>query len=147
VPASVGLLSSLASLRLADNRLEEGGVPWDALAQLRGLTLLTLDRNALTRLPHALGGCSGLVRLSASGNALAAVEEGALTGLAALRELDLAENALTALPADIGGCGCSDSPPVGQLRDCTSANALHPDCEGICYTCAVYNWARCSGAN
>ncbi|GBF94546.1 hypothetical protein Rsub_06661 [Raphidocelis subcapitata] len=103
VPSSIGRLSSLASLRLADNRLGDGGVPWDALAQLRGLTLLTLDRNALTRLPVGLSGCSGLVRLSASANALAAVEEGSLAGLAALRELDLSDNALKALPAAIGG--------------------------------------------
>lgn len=102
MPASIAGLASLASLKLADNRLADGGLPWGALAALRGLTLLTLDRNALTALPAGLAGCSGLVRLSAAGNAIAAVEEGALAGLTSLAELDLSDNALGTLPDAIG---------------------------------------------
>jgi len=87
---------------LADNQLQDGGVPWSALGQLQALTLLTLDRNRLTLLPDPLSACSGLVKLSAAGNQIAAVEAGALNCLSALCELDLADNALTELPESIG---------------------------------------------
>jgi Leucine-rich repeat (LRR) protein len=102
VPAGISQLASLASLRLSGNMLQDDGLPWAALAQLRGLTLLAMDCNALSRLPAALGACSGLVRLSVSGNRIAEVEEGALGGLVALRELDLSENELAALPETTG---------------------------------------------
>jgi Leucine-rich repeat (LRR) protein len=111
VPPSISQLVSLASLRLSDNQLQDGGVPWAALGQLQGLTLLTLDRNRLTVLPEALSACSGLVRLSAVGNDIAAVEGGALAALGALRELDLSENRLAALAGSIGeGVRCSGWP-------------------------------------
>jgi internalin A len=102
LPAAIGLVTSLASLRLSDNRLEDAGLPWGALGQLRGLTLLSLDRNALTALPDGLSRCSGLVRLSAAGNRIAAIADGALAGLGALQELAVADNCLTALPSTIG---------------------------------------------
>lgn len=102
LPSAVSQLAGLASLRLGDNCLANGGLPWGALASLRGLTALALDRNALTALPAALGGCSTLVRLSAAGNAIASVEPGALGPLGALRQLDLSGNALVALPDDVG---------------------------------------------
>lgn len=102
---SISRLTSLATLRLADNALSDAGLPWASLAALSGLTLLSLERNALTALPAALAGCSGLVKLSVAGNAITAVEEGALAGLGSLAELDLSDNALGALPESLGACG------------------------------------------
>jgi len=102
VAAAISQLSSLAALRLADNQLQDGGVLWSALGQLQALTLLTLDRNRLTLLPDALSACSGLVKLSAAGNQIAAVEAGALAQRTQAVELDLADNALTELPESIG---------------------------------------------
>lgn len=128
LPASIGRLASLSSLRLADNALTDAGVPWAALAGLTGLTLLALDRNALTALPAALGACSGLVRLSAAGNAIASIEDGALAGLAALRELDVSANALAALPEAIGERGVCLV--VGRRCCCEllGAQALNTNC-------------------
>ena len=47
-------------------------------AALSGLVLLTLDRNSLTVLPAVLGACSGLVKLSAAGNRIVSIDNGAL---------------------------------------------------------------------
>jgi Leucine-rich repeat (LRR) protein len=102
--AGLARLTSLASLRLSDNALTTDGLPWGALGALQGLTALSLDGNALERLPAALGGCTALVRLAAGRNRLALIEPGALGPLSALRELRLESNALPALPDDVGGC-------------------------------------------
>jgi Leucine-rich repeat (LRR) protein len=133
LPPAVGALSSLASLKLADNRLGDGGLPWDALARLTGLTLLSLDRNALTALPAALGGCSGLVRLSAAANRIASVEAGALRGLDALRELDVSDNCLTALPDTISEIWGSGGWWGGTER-AAQVSAQAPDMGGHCLT-------------
>lgn len=116
IPADVSRLASLGSLRLSENALRDEGLPWEALAGLRGLTLLALDGNELTRLPAALGGCSALVRLSAAGNRIVSVDEAALAGLPALREVDVSRNALAALPESVGCCSALEDLAAGDNR-------------------------------
>lgn len=67
LPPSLGSLSSLQRLVLAQNRLAE--LP-PALCSLSALKTLSLDSNALAALPPALGSLRNLERLSLADNQL-----------------------------------------------------------------------------
>lgn len=125
LPPSFSALASLQKLRLSMNRLEDGGVPWEAVASLKQLVVLALDSNRLTCLPDCLSRLSRLQKLSADSNRLEALP-GAVGALGELRALSLRGNRLTALPAALGACGrleevdCSVNPlaeiPPGLSR-------------------------------
>lgn len=105
LPASLCQLSSLASLKLAHNCLQDSNMPWQQLCSgLAGLTSLLLGHNQLSVLPACLGQISGLVQLGLEGNCLQAVEPGALEGLAQLQTLTLQDNQLSQLPESLGCC-------------------------------------------
>lgn len=130
LPASLCQLSSLGSLKLAHNRLVDGGVPWPQLcAGLAGLTSLLLGSNQLRRLPACMGQLTGLVQLGLEANCLAEVEPGALQGLRRLEVLQLQDNQLAVLPAEIGA----------RMRACVCdalllQSAQPPSC---CITCLL----------
>lgn len=103
LPACLGELVGLTSLKLASNALPDAGVPWPALACLTALTLLTLDNNQLTALPDEVGALSRMRQLTVSSNRLASLGG----GVGALKDLELLScdtNSLQALPQEIGGC-------------------------------------------
>ena len=104
LPGEVGRLTGLTRLNLSGNRLPFEGVPWEALAQLPSLTVLSLAANALAGPVPAgsLGALSALEKLSLRGNRITDVPAGTLPGVPRLRVLDVAENELNALPEDVG---------------------------------------------
>jgi len=105
VPAAVGGLTALKTLRLDGNKLTS--VP-AALGGLTALTGLFLGGNQLTSVPAELGELTALERLKLGGNRLTRVgsvpEE--LGGLTALTELDLSGNQPTCVPAALGVGRC-----------------------------------------
>ncbi|KAF6263586.1 hypothetical protein COO60DRAFT_1698667 [Scenedesmus sp. NREL 46B-D3] len=105
LPSTLCQLSSLASLKLAHNCLQDSSMPWQQLCSgLAGLTSLLLGHNQLTVLPACLGQVSGLVQLGLEGNSLQQLEPGALQGLSQLQTFMLQDNQLSQLPESLGCC-------------------------------------------
>jgi hypothetical protein len=102
LPASLGDLTALRSLRLNDNALS-GAIP-ASLGQLTALRWLNLANNALTgTVPVALGSLAQLEELDLGHNRLSGAIPPALGQLADSRSLILEDNALSgALPAELG---------------------------------------------
>lgn len=73
----------------------------DWVANLTGLTRLSLDRNQLTSLPEWIGSLGNLTLLNVSGNRLTELP-GSLGNLTNLTRLYLADNQLTGLPDSLG---------------------------------------------
>ncbi|MEU0035519.1 leucine-rich repeat domain-containing protein [Streptomyces sp. NPDC006333] len=98
VPESVGDLTQLTTLALAQNRLTS--VP-DSLSSLTQLTDLNLSANELTFVPDWLGNLSQLRFLYLFANELTSVPE-TLGNLTELTRLDLDVNRLSSLPESLG---------------------------------------------
>ncbi len=94
LPESLGQLTQLQSLDLANNQL--AALP-EWLGQLTQLQSLNLADNQLTALPESLGQLAQLQTLSLSSNQLTALPE-SLGQLKQLQTLDLSRNRLTTLP-------------------------------------------------
>eukprot|EP00798_Chlamydomonas_sp_ICE-L_P013499 gene13499-19358_t len=88
LPASVSMLTALHTLKLSSNQLDDGGMPWDSLAQLTALTNLELEGNRLEQIPdNSLSAFTSLKRLNLKSNMLC---------------LDLKSNTLVAMPQGMG---------------------------------------------
>ncbi|WP_199464272.1 COR domain-containing protein [Acaryochloris thomasi] len=105
MPASIGQLVNLATLRLDSNQLTT--VPPE-LGQLFNLTELDLGKNRLTTVPSELGQLANLTQLDLYNNQLTTVPP-ELGQLANLTRLDLRVNRLITLP-----------PKLGQLANLTT---------------------------
>jgi internalin A len=88
----------LTELRISDNRFTN--LP-DRLATLAGLTVLTIDGNALRGVPDWVGGLTALTRLDIASCRLTEFPE-VLRGLRGLTRLELDTNRLSSLPDWLG---------------------------------------------
>ena len=98
LPASIGWLGSLVSLRAARNRLHS--LP--SLSNLEQLRFLDLRRNSLSTLPDDLSALKQLAVLNVASNAFDAIPASA-TRLGTLIEADFSFNSLKTLPASFDG--------------------------------------------
>jgi len=117
IPASLGNLKRLTTMRLSYNKLT-GTIP-DSLGNLKGLQLLTLYDNQLTgTIPASLGNLKSLQQMSFSVNQLNGTIPDSLGNIQSLRKLDLANNKLTGtIPSSI----CPHL-HAGVLDDCYLGN-------------------------
>ena len=97
VPVSLGQLTKLQALGLADNRLTEAP---ESLGQLTNLQALYLHGNQLTAVPESLGQLTNLQELWLGNNQLTALPE-SLGQLTNLRVLELGGNRLASPPPEI----------------------------------------------
>ncbi|KAG5178575.1 leucine rich repeat protein [Tribonema minus] len=122
LPQELGLVSTLETLWLDDNLLDEfplpvteltrltelrlsgNGIPSvpAAIARLTALTTLALDHNELTALPPEIGALTALRTLLVRQNALEALPP-QLGALIALRSLVASSNCIRELPRALGG--------------------------------------------
>ena len=108
--AAMAALTSLHTLDLSDNKLEE--VPNSALAMagLVGLRELRLGGNSLALLPAKLGKLAELTVLDVRGNQLTELPKDERTGMPSLGKLlllehaDFGDNALTEVGDEVGDC-------------------------------------------
>ena len=102
IPAALGDLSTLTTLRLEDNGLT-GAVPAE-LGSLSTLEVLRLEDNSLTgAIPAELGDLSNLTTLRLEGNGLTGAIPAELGDLSNLEILRLQDNGLTGgIPAELG---------------------------------------------
>jgi internalin A len=98
LPESLGQLTHLQSLDVADNELT--ALP-ESLGRLTHLQSLNLNNNQLTALPESLGQLTQLQSLNLNNNQLTALPE-SLGQLTQLQSLNLAHNNLTVLPESLG---------------------------------------------
>ncbi|MEO8704687.1 MAG: hypothetical protein ABI867_31820 [Kofleriaceae bacterium] len=98
IPPSIGALTNLEQLDLADNHLRE--LP-DSIGELSALRELVLTRNRLERLPASLWRCLALEKLDLASNPFTELGAG-IGALANLRDLALDHTGLTSLPPSIG---------------------------------------------
>ena len=104
LPPGLCQLTSLASLKLSHNQLQDSGMPWQQLCSSLSscLNTLQLGHNQLQQLPACLGQLTALTSLSIKNNRLQQVEPGALEGLVKLEVLQLQNNQLQQLPGGLG---------------------------------------------
>ena len=94
IPAAIGQLVYLTSLRLHDNRLE-GSIP-SAVGSLKLLSILTLDGNSLTgEIPSTIGGMAALQHISMNSNMLEGTIPSGISALSRLVYFDVANNHLS----------------------------------------------------
>ena len=104
IPAELGQLAGLVSLRLGRNRLA-GGIPPE-LGSLGALRMLALDGNLLAGpIPPELGQLSGLADLWLQGNRLIGPPPPAVAALPRLALLRLDDDAAAVPPPDTGAGG------------------------------------------
>ncbi|KAK1398659.1 LRR repeats and ubiquitin-like domain-containing protein [Heracleum sosnowskyi] len=103
VPCTIIHLTSLQKLILNDNNISDDQLSWEALAQLKSLTALSLSHNQLRSLPSTLGLLKGLTHLHVANNELTCLpaEIGFLTNLQVLKANN---NRIITLPSSIGSC-------------------------------------------
>ncbi|WOH01467.1 hypothetical protein DCAR_0520851 [Daucus carota subsp. sativus] len=103
VPCTIIHLTSLQKLMLNDNNISDDQLSWEALAQLKSLTALSLSHNQLKSLPSTLGLLTGLTHLHVANNELTCLpsEIGCLTKLQVLKANN---NRIVTLPSSIGSC-------------------------------------------
>lgn len=104
LPPSLCQLTSLASLKLSHNCLQDAGIPWPQLcsALSSSLSTLQLGHNQLQQLPASVAQLTSLTHLGVEGNRLFEIEAGALEGLTRLEVLQLQDNQLQQLPDGLG---------------------------------------------
>ncbi len=100
LPESIGRLSRLRVLRLGNNQLT--GVP-HRIGQLRNLEELDIHDNNLTSLPDSIGQLTRLDVLDLEGNHLKSIPH-SLSRLSNLGELHLTGNIDLDIPAEVLGC-------------------------------------------
>ncbi len=98
LPAETGNLTNLQELHLANNQLS--GLP-ATLGNLSSLLSLHLDNNQLTDLPVTIGNLSALQLLSLANNQLSELPN-ALTSLTGLTYLNINSNRVALLPTSLG---------------------------------------------
>ena len=98
LPAAIGTLEPLRTLRLGGNRFD--AVP-PMISRLTQLRVLGLERNLLCDLPRWLGGLTQLRVLCASHNRLVSWPD-FVAGLPHLARLWIEHNGIASLPADFG---------------------------------------------
>jgi hypothetical protein len=98
-------LLGLEKLRLSFNALTDDGVPWDELAALPRLAVLTLDHNRLTGLPATCLSSIGphLLKLALDHNKLTSLPD-SISCLTSLKALSVASNQLAELPPGLSQC-------------------------------------------
>eukprot|EP00879_Flechtneria_rotunda_P024950 GHRR01026477.1.p2 GENE.GHRR01026477.1~~GHRR01026477.1.p2 ORF type:complete len:168 (+),score=60.13 GHRR01026477.1:745-1248(+) len=95
LPQTLCNLSSLSSLNVSHNHLQDSGIPWQKLCTgLNQLTSLLLGHNQLQALPACLSLLSRLVQLGLQSNSLRQIQAGAFKGLGQLEVLQLQDNEL-----------------------------------------------------
>jgi Leucine-rich repeat (LRR) protein len=109
---ALGACVHLRSLDLGRNKLSE--LPLE-LAELRSLTSLVADDNALVAIDEGVLRLSGLEELRLSGNAIRAVPRG-IGALTSLRVLALDNNHIVSLPEELGDLSALETLNVRQNR-------------------------------
>ncbi|KAG8091812.1 hypothetical protein GUJ93_ZPchr0012g19803 [Zizania palustris] len=97
LPSSLGSLTYLRELRIANNRLENLPVE---IGLLKHLELLVASNNRITSLPSSIGDCESLIEVDLSSNLLVELPE-AFVNLQYLKALHLRNNGLTSLPSNL----------------------------------------------
>ncbi|KAL6842333.1 hypothetical protein ACP4OV_027760 [Aristida adscensionis] len=97
LPSTLGSLTSLRELRIANNRLDTLPVE---IGSLKHLQILIASNNRITSLPSSIGDCESLTEVDLSSNLLAELPE-AFGNLYNLKVLHLRNNGLTSLPASL----------------------------------------------
>uniref|UniRef100_A0A0E0EYK2 Disease resistance R13L4/SHOC-2-like LRR domain-containing protein n=1 Tax=Oryza meridionalis TaxID=40149 RepID=A0A0E0EYK2_9ORYZ len=95
LPSSLGSMTHLRELRIANNRLENLPVE---IGLLKHLEILIANNNRITSLPSSIGGCESLNEVDLSSNLLAELPE-AFGNLQHLKALSVRNNGLTSLPS------------------------------------------------
>uniref|UniRef100_A0A0E0QZX2 Leucine-rich repeat-containing N-terminal plant-type domain-containing protein n=1 Tax=Oryza rufipogon TaxID=4529 RepID=A0A0E0QZX2_ORYRU len=95
LPSSLGSITHLRELRIANNRLENLPVE---IGLLKHLEILIANNNRITSLPSSIGGCESLNEVDLSSNHLAELPE-AFGNLQHLKALSVRNNGLTSLPS------------------------------------------------
>ncbi|CAN6460278.1 unnamed protein product [Victoria cruziana] len=98
LPVSLGKLSNLVTLNLADNRIMS--LP-STVGELKSLVKLDLHSNQLMNLPDSFGELSSLTDLDLHGNLLKSLPT-TFGNLSSLSNLDLSTNQLSTLPETFG---------------------------------------------
>lgn len=98
LPAEIGRLKNLESLRLANNQLSH--LP-ESIGELTRLRTLHLASNGLLTLPDSIGQLTNLEQLDLRDNKLSALPDGICT-LSKLRALQINVNRLRRLPSEFG---------------------------------------------
>lgn len=98
IPSSIGNLNNLQKLELHGNQL--ASLP-ETIGNLENLTLLDVHGNKIEELPVSIGGCESLVKLNCDFNNLIGLPE-ALGQCVNLETLSIAINQLKHLPRTIG---------------------------------------------
>ncbi|XP_062205484.1 plant intracellular Ras-group-related LRR protein 8 [Phragmites australis] len=97
LPSTLGSLTSLRELRIANNMLDYLPVE---IGSLKHLQILIASNNRITSLPSSIGDCESLTEVDLSSNLLAELPE-AFANLYNLKVLHLRNNGLTSLPATL----------------------------------------------
>uniref|UniRef100_A0A0D9XKA0 Ubiquitin-like domain-containing protein n=1 Tax=Leersia perrieri TaxID=77586 RepID=A0A0D9XKA0_9ORYZ len=95
LPSSLGSMTHLRELRIANNSLENLPVE---IGLLKNLEFLIASNNRITSLPSSIGDCESLKEVDLSSNLLAELPE-AFGNLQNLKVLSLRNNGLTSLPS------------------------------------------------
>ncbi|RHN67732.1 putative leucine-rich repeat domain, L domain-containing protein [Medicago truncatula] len=103
VPVEISQLTRLDKLFINSNNLLDESINWEALSNLKYLTVLSLNQNRLTTLPSVLGLITSLRELHVSNNQLAGLpdEIGHLTKLEVLKANN---NRMSKISEFIGKC-------------------------------------------
>ncbi|CAN6293359.1 unnamed protein product [Urochloa humidicola] len=97
MPSTLGSLTSLRELRIANNRLDS--LPIE-IGSLKHLQILIANNNRITTLPSSIGDCESLTEVDLSSNLLTELPE-AFGKLCNLKVLHLRNNGLTSLPSTL----------------------------------------------
>jgi len=137
LPASLGSLTLLTSLWLYSNYID-GSIP-AALGSLTALSSLLLQTNLISGIiPPALGALQAMTQLSLASNRLSGTLPSLLAGLTSLRLLDLRNNLLHAsIPAALISLAKLDSVYLGNSGLCGAVPWAHAPDDGALPACSL----------